>query len=247
MLLVDYREGSKDLKEPLRAMGLPVTAPEIKDDLDSGDLAWIGRGEKGEKIWIGIEFKKLGELMQSLRSNRVNEQALRMQHEFRFRYLMIEGELIMDKKGHMMRRSAWNSVQEMPGLSAGELFKRIYVLHIKFGLVPIFVPDRRMALKQIEFLYRVWTDQDQDQHKSHLGIYEPPLIVEPSGFVRTVKTFPECGLKIAAAAEKVFRTIRRAVNANADEWAAIETVDERGRARRLGSSNAAKIIDHLTT
>lgn len=242
MLLVDYREGSKELIAPLKRAGLPAS----EDDLASGDLAWIGRGVGGEPVWIGIEFKKINDLMQSLRSNRMNEQALKMQDDYRYRYLLIEGELSIDTQGRMLRRSRWGGTTPIPGLGAAELFKRVYVLHLMFGLTPIWMPTRTLVLKQIEFLYRIWTDQDMDKHKSHLGVYEGG-IVPPTGFVRTVKTYPGCGLKVAKAAEAKFRTIRRATNANAEEWAALETTDEQGRARRLGTANAEKIITHLTT
>lgn len=247
MLFVDYRDGSKELKEPLRRLGLPVTPASDHDDLPAGDLAFLGRGEKGEGVWIGVEHKRLSDLMQSLRSNRMNEQALKMQKEFRFRYLMIEGDLHVDDQGRFLRRSKRGRFTPMPGLNAAELFKRVFVLHIAFGLVPIWTANQRISLKQIQFLYRVWTDTDMDKHKSHLAIYEPPSIVEPTPFVRTVKTYPECGLKFAKAAQSQFRTIRRATNATAEEWAAIEATDDKGKTRRFGALNAAKIITHVTT
>lgn len=243
MLLVDYRSGSEELIAPLQKAGLPAT----KDDLPEGDLAWIGRGEKGEPVWIGIEFKKVAELMQALRTNRVNEQARRMAKSFRYRYLLIEGDMHMDEQGRMLRRAKWGDWKPLPGLSAAELFKRVYVLHLTYGLTPIFVPSRYMTIKQIGFLYRVWTDQDLDKHKSHLGIYEPPTLVEPSAFVRTVRSYPGCGIKLALAAEDQFGTIRRATNATAAEWAALETTDDHGKTRRFGAANAAKILTHLTT
>ncbi len=244
MILVDYRDGSKDLIAPMTKVGLPVESA----DLNSGDVAWIGRGEKGKATWIGIEHKKLPDLLQSLRSNRLNEQVRKMVKDYRFRYLFVEGELRTDTRGMLMQRAGWRREwTPIPGAaSSAEVFKRLYVLQLQYGLTPIYVPNQAMAVKHIEFLYRVWTDQDLDQHKSHLGIYEPPAIIEPSEFVRSVRAWPECGLKVAHAAQGVFRSVRRAANASAAQWAALETEDTNGKRRKVGSSTADKIVTHLT-
>lgn len=248
-LLVDYREGSKDLLAPLLAMGLPCEESDLAtggDSQNAADLAFVGRGEKGVGVMVGIEHKKLADLSSSLRTKRINEQARKMQTDYQFRYLIVEGDLMIDDRGHLLKRAGWRSMKAIEGVSAPELFKRVFVLQLTMGLTPLFVPTRRVALKAIEYLYRVWTDQDLDQHKSHLDVYEPPTIVPPTDFVRTVRTFPECGLKVAGAAEGEFGSIRAAVNAGARAWANVTTRDRHGNTRRFGESNAQKVVTYVT-
>ena len=67
MILVDTRAGSNELIEPLLKAGLPVE----EATLEFGDLAFLGRGEGGKKLTIGIEHKKMGDLVQSMTGGRL--------------------------------------------------------------------------------------------------------------------------------------------------------------------------------
>lgn len=243
MLLVDYRDGSKELLKPLMQVKLPA---EIAD-LNSGDLAFSGRGEKGEDVLVGIEHKKWPDLLDSLRSNRINEQARKMQADYKYRYLMVQGEIRIGEDGRFQRRCGRRSFRSVPGPTASEAFKRVFVLHLAYGLTPIFVPDGRTATKVIEFLYRVWTDEDMDAHKSHLGLYMPSTqIGNPDDFDIVVGGLPEVGRAYRQAAKKQFRSIRRAINAGPAAWAELEAYDKRGNKRKFGLSRATK-LEHAIT
>lgn len=240
MLLVDDRAGSKDLIVPLRQMGLEVESTR----LPFGDLAWEGRGAKGRPVSIGVEFKQVGELVQSLRSERFQGHQLPgMRREYDHSWLLIEGELLYNKKGQLLRRRGRRETALLPGqMSVGELLKRLFVLHLCGGVNPVLVPTRRDTLQAIEALYRTWTDTDLDKHKSHLGIYAAPPLLPISNTRSVLKQFPEVGMQLSLAAEREFQTVQNAANASVEEWAALETIDDTGKPRRLGRKAAERIV-----
>lgn len=247
-LWVDYRDGSIDLLEPLQEMGLPA----VKGDFDA-DIKFTGRGEKGAPVEIGVEFKKLGELIQSLQTQRLQgHQLLKMRKAFDFSYLLIEGELMWNSQGVLTKwsRGAYSGRGQVPvpgRMRANELLKRIHVLHLRGGLNPLWSRNRTDTLKQIEVLYRVWTDQDLDEHKSHLAIYQAPQLMEVSQFRKTVHTLPEVGMKVSSAAETKFNSsLRKAIClSTTNDWATIETRDKNGNTKRLGEKTAKKIMEAI--
>jgi ERCC4-type nuclease len=250
MITVDFRQGSHDLVEPLRRTGIEVYETETPDEMPFGDIAFEGRGEKGKRVQVGIEFKKIEELVGSLRTGRLQgHQAPGMQDAYDFRYLLIEGELLYDKRGRLLRRVGKRDFRPMGGgMGVGEFLKRLFVLHLRWGLNPLWARTRRDSLMLIEMLYRTWTDQDLDEHKSHLGIYQPPHIVPLSPFRQTVSSasFPGISIRKSLAVEKAFKgSLRRAVNAPTEEWAEIEVLDKKGAKKRLGTKIAAKITDQI--
>jgi ERCC4-type nuclease len=248
VITVDFRQGSHELVEPLRRTGIEVYETETPEEMPFGDIAFEGRGEKGKRVQVGIEFKKLEELVGSLRTGRLQgHQAPGMQDAYDFRYLLIEGELLYDKRGRMLRRTGKRDFRPMGGgMGVGEFIKRLNVLHLRWGLNPQWARTRRDTLMMIEMLYRVWTDQDLDEHKSHLGIYQPPHIVPLSPFRQTVSTFPGISIRKSLAVERHFRgSLRAAVSAKVEEWAAIEVVDKNGDKKIIGTKVAAKIVERI--
>lgn len=250
MILVDYRAGSHELVEPLQQLGLPVRETTLK----SADLKFAGRGEGGQSVRVGIEFKKLPELVGSLQTGRLQgDQLLKMRGAltgkrpaYDFAWLLIEGELHYDTRGRLQRRTGRREFRSMAGgMTVNELLKRVFVLHLCGGLNPLWSRNRQQTLKLIEVLYRVWTDQALDEHKSHLAIYQPPTLVPISQFRRTVSTLPGVGLRVSAAAEKRFKSIRQALTARSTDWAALETLDKQQHAKRLGTSVATRIEEAL--
>lgn len=244
MIFVDYRAGSKELIVPLQKLGLDVS----ETTLDFGDLMFEGRGEGGQPVLVGIEFKKLEELVQAIRTERIQgHQMLGMRDAYKFSYLMYEGELLFDKAGALQQRKKGRFGKDylvpMPGsMTINELLKRVRVLHLCGGLNPIHTQDRRQTLQEILVLYRTFTDKDLDKHKSHIAAYEAPPIRPINALRRTLKTFPDVGMKASLAAQLKFKSLREAVNASVEDWATLEVLDDKGKVRRLGTTVAEKIV-----
>ena len=222
MILVDYRAGSAELLEPLRKMGLPAESGDIP-----ADIAFEGRGEKGAPVMVGIEFKKLGELVQSLRTQRLQGyQLLKMREHFQFCYLLVEGELRYDTNGQLLRRAGRRDFKRLPGaMEVTELLKRLCVLHLRGGLNFLGARTRVDSLHWISALYRTWTDCDLDQHKSHIAIYQAPTLAPVSEFRAFISRIDGISLRKSLTIEKHFGgSIRRAVNASKAEWMKVEGI-----------------------
>jgi ERCC4-type nuclease len=243
MIFVDYRAGSKELIEPLRKLGVEVE----KTTLDYGDLMWEGRGEKGAPVLVGVEFKQLRELVQALRSERLQGYQMKgMRDTYKYSYLMVEDPLMYDRGGMLLRRAGRHRLAPMAGqMTVQELLKRKNVLHLCGGLNPIFTQCRKDSLQEILALYRTWTDVDLDKHKSHIAAYEAPSLITISDVRRTLKTLPHIGNRASLAVEQHFGgNLARALNAHLDEWAGIMIVDDKGKQRRLGLKVAQAIVEY---
>jgi ERCC4-type nuclease len=250
MLLLDYRDGSKELEGPLKRAGLPVEVT----DLTTGDLMWIGRGEGGKSVTVGVEFKKLADLITSIRTERLQGFQLPAMRSigddglpaFDFAYLLIEGQMEWDTNCRLLKRSKWGKMAPWPGaMPVPELLKRLNVLHLRGGLNRIMTTNRQQTVQEIVALYRTWTDADLDEHKSHLAIYNPEPLIPVSEQTAMLARLPGCGFKVAKAAIHTFGTVERAVLATVDEWAAVTTKDKSGKTRRLGTATAERIKQFL--
>lgn len=245
MLLVDYREGSHDLIKPLRRMGLEV---EESHAMEFGDIMFIGRGEGGKPVSIGVEFKQVSEAVQALRTERLQGYQMRgMREMFDYSYLLLEGDVLYDKAGQLQRRAGRRRFKPLAGrMTVTELYKRTIVLHLCGGLNPWLTYTREDTLRWIEALYRVWTDKDLDRHDSHLAIYQAPPPIPISDFRMAVKAWPTIGYKTSKAVEDAFGgSLRRAMKASIQEWADIDIIDDNGRARKLGMKDATRIDTFL--
>ena len=260
MLYVDDRAGSIDLVPGLEKMGLPV----VVKRLPSGDVQFTGRGEKGAPLLIGVEHKKLSDLVQSLNDGRlVGDQIPAMLAMFDRSHLIIEGDWQRDADGSV---STWKSAGKRARLkgapNAIELRKRLYSIELRTGVRVEWAPTRRWSLDFLYTMYRVWTDKDLDEHKSHLAVHSPDA---DSLFKLPLSDF-RAGLQVflpgvGFAASKVIQnwvsclddenkpsgSMRRLCLKTAAEWAALELPDRHGKVKRLGETRATAIMKRLDT
>lgn len=236
-MFVDSRVGSKMLAPKLRQAGLPVTVTR----LEYGDVAFQGQPTRGTVPDIGIEFKTLGDLVSSLRTNRLaGHQLVGLRQAYDVAYLVVEGVLAVDTRGHLFSQSGRQSFRSLH-MSASELLKRVLTLHHNGGLIPWFTTRRRETILVLEALYRFWTDKSLDEHTSHIAIHEPPTLVTISEFRQAVCKWPGVGLEWSRAVEQTFGgSIRRAVVAPERDWSemCIQKADKR---RRFGHTAAKRV------
>lgn len=245
MIFVDSRAGSHELVEPLQGLGLPVE----ETTLEFGDIAFEGRGPNATPLAIGIEVKKLPDLIGSLRTGRLQgHQLVGMTNVYNYSWLLIEGELLVGKDGRLERRARYGSVRRTPypgQMTAGELLKRLHVMQVCAGLTPLWASTRQLTLLQIEMLYRVWTDRAFEEHRSYVATYTPPSLVPISRMRHMLEQLPKVGHSASLAAQKAFRSIRRAVNAPEDAWADLRLTDRHNHTKRLGTKAARAIQEAL--
>jgi hypothetical protein len=128
-------------------------------------------------------------------------------------------------------------------MNAGELEKQLLTLEMCGGVHVRHTNSQRDTVRFLGSLYRWFTDKAMDAHTSHLAVHNPPMLFAVSKFRQAVMRWPGIGMKASAAVEKHFGgSIVRAAGAPVDEWADLETTDDRGKTRRLGTAAAKKIV-----
>lgn len=220
-ILVDHAVGSVELIDPLCRMGFPAE----KIVQPYGDVAFEGRGEGGKSVMIGVELKTVGDLIGSLRTNRINDQLIGLVDTYDHRWLVIEGEWRVDRAGLVLTQGRGGTWRAAHGkMTVGELENRITTLEMMGGLRVRRTFNRADTLRFIGGLYRWWTDRALDAHTSHLTVYQPSLIVPVSQFRATTMTLPGIGRKTSKLVETHFQTLRRAFAAHSSDWTQVEGI-----------------------
>jgi hypothetical protein len=243
VILIDAAVGSNEFEDPLRKLGLPVQVTH----LDSGDFAFLGRGEGGTPLLVGIEFKKIGELAQSLNTERLQgHQLLEMVNHYDRRYLIIEGDYHCGSNGDTVVFRGKGAPTRLPGSPPFVVLEqRLFNLQTRGGLITKHTPTRSNTLRVIVAWYRYWTDKDLDDHKSHLAVYAPDiddeLFVGVSDFRRAVKVLcPGIGDKGTKGVEKECNeSMWQLCQMNIEEIANIDIpIGKEGKTKKLGRKRA---------
>ena len=235
-LVVDSRVGSHDLIEPLKRLDLPVAA----GTLTFGDVAFTGRGEADAPVLLGLEYKTLSDFVNSCRSERLQGlQAPGMAEMYAFRWLLIEGELLWNAKGMLLKRVGRQAFTPLHGhMTISEFHQRLHVLHLQYGLIPWLTSNRRGTLKWIESWYRMWTDKTLDAHRSHIGIYRPPSLAPITEFVRVVSGFDGISYELARRLERRFLSLDCFWRAGVLAWQEVEGIGP-GKAQAIRAAQLA--------
>jgi len=250
MVFVDTAIGSASLVPLLEKIGLPVTPCH----LGYADVEFCGRGVKGEPVMIGIECKRLSELTSDW-DRFAGEQVPKMQAPtYDHRWLVYEGEWQQNKRGLLLKRSGRMSFKPYHGdANASRLRKKLMTLELCGGFhvqhIDAHGRDGSWSVETVRFLhdlYRWWTDDDMDQHKSHIVNYQPQGLIPLNKFEHAFASFPGLGQRKAKPIARHFKnSIRRAANTGVEDWAEIPIVGEDKKVRRLGTKFATGMVAFL--
>lgn len=243
MILVDRRIGSRELVAPLERLGLPVT----ETTLEYGDVAFEGRGRDDQPVYIGIERKRVNDLIQSLTSGRLaGHQLVGLQQAYDYCWLLVEGAWRHHRSGAIVEIKGGCARPTHSRMHASTLEKRLLTLQLRGGLFIWQTESLRESARFLQCLYRYWTDASLDEHTSHEAIYHhAESLVRISPTREAFHAWPTIGYRTSAAVEQAFGTLRRAMHATVEEWAAIEIEDRHGGKRRLGIKDAQRICTFL--
>lgn len=221
---VDAAVGSRDLVDPLKALGLPAELVH----LDSADVAFEGRGPQGVPLKIGVELKRISELVQSLQTGRLPlEQLPKMLQAYHESWILVEGMWRESEAGmeEPRGRRLWKPLYTR--MSANEFEKRMLTLELEGNEGERrphvrYVNTRAATLQFLCALYRWHTDKDSDQHTSRLGVYQPPTFFELSIFRQMVSRLPHVGIKRSKEVEDYFEgSLQRMALSELVEWIAL--------------------------
>ena len=252
MIFVDRATGSAAIAPQLEEVGLPIYRND--DDslpaVDFADVEFTGRGVRGEPQLIGIELKRLSELTGDW-DRFAGHQVPKMLAQYTHRYLIYEGEWQQNRKGNLIKRTGRMSFSALHGQpSASALRKKLITLEMCGGFHVIHVPASgrngqwsQETVRTLVDLYHWWTDDDFDEHKSHIVNYQPHGLIPLNDYERAFAAWPGLSnVRARVVAKRFNNSIRLAASSPVRDWAEIAVPGEDGKVRRLGEKAAMKLV-----
>lgn len=236
---VDTRAGSKDYIEPLRRRGVTVEAAW----LEAGDMEIIGQGPDGP-IMVGVEHKKIPDLIQCIRNGRFADQLRKMREYYGVSWLLLEGRMSVRRgKLHIRKGHVWKAHQG--DVSLPEIFGYISTVCHAGGILLMRTEDQTETVEWLRSLNNWWSLKKWEQHRAHLDFYKPEQIggnplLPPTLVQKVASMLPGLGSARAYAVSQQFDTVREMMQATATEWEAVDGIGKKGAAnlvRVIGGSH----------
>lgn len=249
MITLDPRIGSGELEGHLRAYDIEIRVRQ----LEYGDAFWWGSGIDGP-VKVGVERKVLGDLVASMRSDRLSGfQLPGLVETYPHRYLLIEGvyrvgegdiiEIYGGKrrdwpgrKGGMGRmQSVWTPLRAggKPILYR-EVDHYLSTLEHICGFSIAYSASRTQTAAWLVSRFK-WWEKEWDKHDSHIAIYAP--VPQPTRALNTTRRagsiemvaaqFPGVSRK-AWGFRGQFGSVREMVNATVSELAQVDGIGKKG-------------------
>jgi len=228
VILLDRRIGSSDLYSPLRKLDVPVELV----TLDSGDAAWLGRGPEEAPVPVGIEIKRVSDLISSITSGRLSGHQLpKLIREYQHAWLIVEGRYRASAEGVLETPQGATWAPHMGSRGSGQAFTYreleafLTTLEMRAGLHLRRTFDRTETAVLLATLYQWWTGKAWHEHRAHLALHSPVrdagLLYKPSLRRRIAAELPGIGISKSGAVADHFPTVRALVDASPEEWTAI--------------------------
>lgn len=246
MIFLDSRAGSGDLENPLRGLGLTV---DVIPQIDFGDVAFFGHGPEGENsLMVGVEIKKIRDLIQSIGDGRLaGHQLIGLHRQYDIRCLLVEGlwrpaaDGVLEIGKHLWERDHVLGQREgrLEGvfwepLELGrrrfmyaEVDKAIATLTYKTGVYYLRTASREETARAIRDAYSWWTDKLWDQHRAHLALHQPAdtaFLVPPPLRRCIAAELPGVGHTKSGAVAAFFPTTLDMITADVKTWSQIEGI-----------------------
>lgn len=252
MIRVDSRTGSGELEKYFRPYGLRVE----KAKLEFGDFDWQGLGPKGECAVV-LERKRIDDLVQSMTTGRLSGFQLNgLAENYDYGYLVVEG-IWRPGPGGELEVSNGHGGWQTRRMHTRAITNYVMGLAFRAGLTPWRTSTPEDTVSFVVDQYRMWTDKEWHEHKSHDTVYAP---ADPSGALRGMRlSFVPRRISLAEKvamqlpglddkaryAAQAFPTVRKLVNASFEEWEGMGWKTRGGKARKLGAASARKIVDAM--
>ena len=222
MITVDDRTGSKELYSMLKS------APAQLGHLESADFSFLGRGENDTPLAVGIERKKIRDLLTSMSSGRLSgHQAPLMLRTYHVNYLIIEGYHIPDPHTGILKEWKRDVMLGSRRFGAKEVFGYLNTLQIRRGIYLWRTHTPRETAQLVLVLYGWWTKKNLDQHLSYLAQHKEfaDLCTKQKPFIERVATeLPGVGRERAKEVLKHFKTLKQMVEATEKDWMSIDGI-----------------------
>jgi len=230
-MIIDRRAGSKDLYAPLQSARV---RPLELGDLHYGDVHIQGNGPEGCPWNIGVEYKKLSDLCQSIDTGRlVGHQLPGMLDCFQETWLLVEGSWKVGAHGEVLVPKGPRYVSMRSGVHqcflASALHGFLLTCQIKLGVKVWHTTTQEATVAWLSALNHWWTGKTYEEHRAHLNFDTSAgltLISKPSLVRRVAKELPGIGWERSGAVARRFNSVVDMAVAPQSEW---EEIDGIGR------------------
>lgn len=224
-IIIDDRAGSADLHSCM-----PAGVSEL-GHLEFGDCAWVGSGPGGRPVPVGVEYKRLSDVLKCIVDGRfAGHQLPGLIRDYKFVYLVVEGLFKTDERSGVLlqrRGSGWRKVTLGSRQFMGSEFERwIMTMEHKANIRYHHVTSLHAAARYILALYK-WWEKGWDNHKAHLALHQDRpdgQIVKATLLRRVAAELPGIGWKRSLAVERKFKSLSAMFNADVTEWCEIEGI-----------------------
>lgn len=232
-LYVDYRAGSVDLiaYPPIDRMAEVTT-------LDAGDVMFVGNGPGEEPLLVGVECKKISDLISSINTGRLQATQLPPFLEtYRVRWLLTYGEYGADAAGRLCvpRRKRGGYTVKVPYRMGSRQIPYGYVEALLMDLAAVGVhhkhcADEQEAARWLGVLHRWWS-KPWSEHKGLHAIDEsgdislmPNMDEVTAAILIVAKRYPGLGYKRALLAAQHFESVIQMTCAPTQDWLKIKGI-----------------------
>lgn len=233
-IYVDKRAGSVELYAPLSQRSVPVELT----TLAFGDCCFIGHGPQ-HPVLIGIERKRITDLLQSLTTGRLSgHQVPGLIEHYPYRWLLVEGQYRESRDGliEVPRKGRWETIR----LHYAALEAYLVTLTLRAGLRVQRTYSLDESVAWLSVLWSWWTKKEWSEHRSHLALHDAAdygAFYKPTLVHRVAAQLPGIDEKARDVAAK-FQSVQDLMNAEEATWREIPGI---------GKITAARIHKALRT
>lgn len=233
---VDTRAGSGPLIPLLQRRGVKDVEPAT---LYAGDIAIDGNGPEGRPISVGIEYKKLGDMLQCIDNGRfVGHQLPAMLDTYEVPILLVEGIWRERSDGilEVPTGPTWKPIRTGAGSAmASTLVGFLLTMELKVGIRVMRTGTTSQTVDWLYHMNRWWTSKEWEEHRAHLAFDNSQalaLISRPSLVRRVAGQLPGVGMGRSGPVARRFSSCVDMVLASESEWQEIEGIGK-GTARKV--------------
>ena len=231
------RRNGIEMVDELKRLGLPAETAR----LDAADYAFVGEGVGGATARVGIERKRLSDLLQCITDGRfAGEQLPKLRALYDEVWLVVEGVWQDGADGavEVWERGGWSPYRYGKRWMGKDVRAWLTTMEIKGGVRVIQTSRASTTAQWISSLYWWW--RDYDGHKAHHALH-----VESSHYLndvgRMAAVMPGVGAEKAVYVQEKFKTPLALANATLSELASVRWTSKSGRKMSLGMSGALRI------
>ncbi len=223
MIIIDSRIGSGEL-QPLFPPGMSRIGK-----LQFGDAAFATNHNGEAPILIGIERKKIADLMSCMVTGRFSgHQLIGLLNSYNHVYLIVEGAWGTGNDGLLMtlRGKHWFPVEiGTRRFMTRDMLCHLHTLQVLTGINVWMTKSIYETVNLIKSLYHWWNDKQLDKHQSHLKEHISTVnFSKPNIVNRMAQQLPGIGYDRAKEIAKHFHSVQEMILANEADWQSIDGI-----------------------